>query len=159
MAKKNQEVALLNADTLTKDNVPQLLEIVAGKIKDLKKNMGEKPKDLGNFPQFGRLSDVNSLSQLIKMQAAINSMQTEYAKAAKEIVPKGVNHAAYTINGHSPATWTEAIKFRANEVSFKKQLTQLENTKSTLESHLSEDLKLQNDLKRIATTLSEDIVE
>ena len=156
---KTKEVAVLSAKpgTLSKDNVPQLLEIVNKKISKLTQNK-EVKKITEPLEHFGPIDKINTIGALISAHSSLINREKFYKESAEILIGDkyGKKAPVFKVKGYSVKQWVEQIQERVNYLINKKELDQLNSTKITLESHLSEDLKLQKDLEAIQKNLLND---
>ena len=158
MTKKTTGVSTKNSkdiSLLTKKDVPGLLETVLAKIKAIKGDIPDKPKTEVELYGFGYISKITSLDELIKAHSSVSNRKKAYDESAKNIVPEGIKTPVFKLNGHSASEWIEDIKNRAVLVARENELEKLEKVKTTLESHLSEELKLAKDLKDLSEMLAD----
>jgi len=147
----------LNLQSLGTNDVPVLLEKVNEKINEIKKGIPKEVTTKGKILEdFGRIEDIDDVETLIKAASMVLGKEKAYKEAAKVVVPAGIKVPQFTISGHKAKDWIEAIESRVVEVAYKTELKKLEEVKKTLEENLSAEMKLANDLKKIATILKDE---
>lgn len=157
-----QEENVLSLEKLTKDNVPQLLEIVKNKISTLTANSKDRKSIDTELEHFGKIKNINSISTLISAHSSLVNREKFYNESAKLLIDdvySNLKSPVFKVQGHTVKDWIEEIKDRVNYLVNKKELDKLKATKETLESHLSEDLKLQRDLAKIQSDLNSNVIE
>lgn len=156
---KTEEVTVLSAKpgTLTKDSVPQLLQIVNQKISALTKTE-EVKKITEPLEHFGPIDKINTIGALISAHSSLVNREKFYNESAEILIGDkyGKKAPVFKVKGHSVKEWTTQLQARVDYLINKKELDHLNKTKATLESHLSEDLKLQKDLESIQKNLLND---
>lgn len=154
MSKKETttSIALLGAS-----DVPAMLEKVNEQIKNLKGTQPDAPLTDKEIPSFGKIDSITSVKNIIKAASSVLGRQKSYNEASKIVIPEGVKVPTFEVNGMSVKNIIEHLKLRAFEVYNKEKLKKLNNIKSTLESNLSAEAKLANDLKGIQSMLEEEV--
>lgn len=153
---------VLSMTSLTKDNVPQLLEIVVAKIAALKPEKKDRKKITESLEHFGKIQDIKRVGILISAHSSLVNREKCYNESAKKLMLDVYDHLkppVFKVQGHTVSQWIEEIEERVAYLVHAKELDKLKATKKTLESHLSEDLKLQQDLAKIQTSLNSNVIE
>lgn len=141
--------SLFPAKLGTKD-VPAMIEAVNKQISKLQSEMPYKPRTDGvRLEQFGPIKDLNSMMDLIKAASLVMTKTKAYKEAAKEVMPKNVKTPTFLLYGHTEGQWLNDIKRRILTVAHKNELKKLIDIKNTLESSLSAEANLANDLEKI----------
>jgi hypothetical protein len=136
----------------SKKDVPEMLDAVRGQIKALKERFGSdtgglKNDDMGS--PFGRISDMSDVPSLIRAIASVKGREASYKDAIKECDKViTLTKFPFKVCGTSPKNVIDAINRRIGEVTFKDELTKLEEAASYLEKHVSEDQKFENDMQK-----------
>lgn len=163
---KSTEVAtkenVLSLSTLTKDNVPDLLEIVNERIKALQGTKTEKEPIKVELEHFGKIGSINSVGTLISAHSSLVNREKFYNESAKVLFDDNypnLKRPAFKVQGHSVNQWIEEIQQRVHYLVNKKELDKLKATKATLETHLSEEAKLAKDLAKIQQNLNSNEIE
>lgn len=143
---------------LTKENVPQLLEVVNTRIKNLQlKNETVQPitKELEHF---GRIDKITTLSTLVAAHSSLKNRERFYKESGKELIEDvyGRKTPEFIVEGHSVSEWVSEIKNRINYLINKNEIEKLNRSKAILENHLSEEMKLAKDLEAIQKDLMTD---
>lgn len=143
---------------LTKENVPQLLEVVNARIKNLQlKNETVQPitKELEHF---GRIDKITTLSTLVAAHSSLKNRERFYKESGKELIEDvyGRKTPEFIVEGHSVSEWVNEIKNRINYLINKNEIEKLNRSKAILENHLSEEMKLAKDLEAIQKDLLTD---
>ena len=162
MAKKEKKTttavskAMPNILSLGQKDIPGMLETINASIKKLKGGLPSETKTTGELPGFGKIKDIDSVSNLIKAHSTVVFKAKAYHASAKEILPEGIKAPAFVLAGSSEAAWVDDIKGRVGVVAHKSKLAKLTKIKNTLEGHLSEEMKLAKDLEGINEVLLDD---
>ena len=138
----------------TQENIPEFLAQVNEKIKLLTNGKEELTTITVELPGFGLIKDIDDVSELIKALSSVDGRKEAYDKAAEKHI-KGIKIPEFKLEGHSHKEWIDQISSQVLKVAHKKELEKLKEIKTTLEANLSQEAKLANDLKRIASILSE----
>ena len=129
------------------------------KISSLKAGTKTEPSTKGkSLEGFGQIEQISSVMELLKAKSSIQARAAAYKTAAKDL-PEGIKAPPFKISGLSAEAWISDINDRIVLVYNKTQLDKLTQVKNKLESHLSEDMRLQRDLGNIAELLSSELVE
>ena len=137
---------------LTANDVPTMLENVNAKIKALKVEIKEDNKITSSLPGFGNVGDIDTVEKLVEAQSMIDTKEDAYKKAAKKM-KVDVKKFPFSIGNHSAKEWGIYIQSRVSYVVNKVQIDILEEAKTKLESHLSEDMRLAKDLGAIQESM------
>ena len=153
------ETGLSLSKQFTKEDVPGMLEKVNAAIEAIKQGIPEKKQTTGDLDGFGPIDEIDSVEQLIKAHSSVTGRARAYeasyaALAAKSKLKKKA--PKFTIGDHSEQAWLDDIDARCIVVEHQSELKKLEQVKTKLESHLSEESKLSKDLAEIGSILSED---
>ena len=108
------------------------------------------------LPGFGLIEQNESILTLLQACAMINGKHEAYKIAAGKHLPEGIKAPEFKIAGHSPSQWFEVIEIKIAKIAHAKELAKLKSIKDTLESNLSQEMKLANDLKKISSLLNEE---
>ena len=151
MTKKTTAVA--TQGQLTQQDIPAMLEQVKQQIASMSiaKDGFEKTSD--SLDGFGKIEDIKSVSDLIKAHSAVTNRAKAYKASASEIVPEGIKVPLFSIGKHSESQWVNHITSRVSEVANEKKLTRLRSFQKTLEENLSTEMKLANEMAKIAADL------
>lgn len=141
------EKGLSTQKQFTQEDIPALLEKVTKQINDIKGDLPKATKTTGTLDGFGKISDISTVTNLIKAYSMIDAKADAYDQAAAEILPEGIKKPALSINGSSPASWKTDIKGRIKVVARKAELDKLIKVKTKLESNLSAKAKLARDIE------------
>lgn len=149
-AKKSTEVAIL-----TQNDVPSMLETIEAQIKSLSMKTNSGKETSNPLTGFGRVEEISTVEDLIKAHASVRERSESYKRSAKDIVPTGIKIPEMILDGHTTEEWLSHIQSRVGEVTNEKKLASLKEMKKTLESNLSAELKLANDLAKIKKELED----
>lgn len=155
MAKTSKKNEVAVADQFTKDNIPLMLEQINAKIAELKGGQTKTASTKGiSLGQFGRLEDINDVSQLILAYATIESRMEKYAGVVDKL---GLTKAPeFQEGGVDGPTWLSDIQARIAQVTHKDTLERLENAKALLEKNLSAEQQFANDMAKFAAIFTEE---
>lgn len=153
---KETSTAIATNSQFTQADIPNLLETVNKKIGELSKTGKVKPTIEVPLPGFGHINQIDSVLVLLQAAANVDGKLEAYNISATKHLPEAIKAPAFTIAGYSAKAWIEVIEIKIAEVAHKKELEKLKAVKATLESNLSAEMKLANDLKNISKLLSED---
>jgi len=141
--------------TLGVADVPAYLEQVNKLISEIKGNLPKAPNTNENLTGFGKISEIKTVSELLKAASMIMGKKAGYEAAAKKLLPEGYKVPTFKINGNTAAHWMEDIQARIIVVYNKEKLEKLEKIKKTLEENLSAEAKLANDLAKIKALINQ----
>lgn len=155
---KNTETGLSTASTFGQKDIPNLVEQIDAKIKALEGDKDDSSTISGPIDMFGELKDIKDPMKLMEV----------YNYVTKKI--SGVNEFAPVFKAASPTSKIPTMKIAGATLEvlqksilnqFKKavsseELAKLKKAKEELESCLSEDMKVQQKLKNVASILSLD---
>lgn len=152
---KPQEKQQALATLESVDQIPQYLEIVNQKIKDLTKDVSDGPRTTKQLKGFGRIDGINTVSDLIRARASVVLKRDLYEKSARAM---DISLTKYPcrIDGHAPSAWLEDIEVRVNTLKYKDELKKLKEVKAKLEANLSAKEKFKRDMADIANLLTSD---
>ena len=148
--------AVSTAVQFTQNDIPALLETVNEKIRLLSRADKTEAAITVELPGFGDLSKIDDLSVLIQACANIDGKVEAFKASATKHLPESIKAPEFKIAGHSPKVWINFIESKIAKVAHAKELIKLKTVKDTLESNLSQEMKLANDLKKISKLLNED---
>lgn len=151
-----ESTAVATAVQFTQNDIPALLQTVNEKIRLLSRTDKTEAVITVALPGFGDLSKVDDLSVLIQACANIDGKAEAFKASATKHLPESVKAPEFKIAGHSQKAWIEFIESKIAKVAHAKELAKLKTVKDTLESNLSQEMKLANDLKKISELLNED---
>lgn len=146
MKTKSTKLVTLDTIGLTKESVPDMLDIVKGQISQITKGLPKSNKT-SNAPDGFPLSvsQCNTVEDLIKMHSFIVAKENAYKTSVKAL---GLTESNYPskISGFGAKTWINDITFRLNEVKNKTKLEKLNKVKNLLENNLSEEAKFAKEM-------------
>lgn len=154
MSTKKEETTTTAIATLGTNDVPKMLEQVKEQIKLLKGNLPDAPVTDKAITGFGKIEDIKDLSTLIKLASSCLGREKSYKEAAKVVMPEGMKTPPFTVNGMTVKNIIEHIKVRSFTVGNETKLKTLKDIQKTLESNLSAEAKLANDLAKIANLMT-----
>ena len=139
------------------EDIPLMLEVIEKKIKALE---GSKSGEIINapFPGYGPISEIHSISELIKMHASLCAKKEYYDKSRKNLSEdiEGFKNHTFKIGSYDFSKWDEGIRIRFKQLYYDDQLKKLTRAKEILEENLSAEDKLRQDLKKVVDILSEE---
>lgn len=143
---------------LTKENVPQLLEVVNARIKNLQLKYETVQPITKELEHFGRIDKITTLSTLVAAHSSLKNRERFYKESGKELIEDvyGRKTPEFIVEGHSVSEWVNEIKNRINYLINKNEIEKLNRSKAILENHLSEEMKLAKDLEAIQKDLLTD---
>lgn len=151
---KNTEVAV--AGQFGQKDIPNLVEQIDAKIKALEGDKDESSIISGPIDQFGELKDINEPMRLMEVYnyctKKINGVN-EFAPIFKAASPT-IKVPVMKIAGATLDVLQKAILQRYKKATNAEELKKLKDAKEQLESCLSEDMKVQQKLKNVASILS-----
>ena len=155
MAKK-EEFSIATIES--RDQIPALLERALAKKDELKKQYGQDIEDLSNdnLEGFGNISSIEEVTTLVKAISSVKGREAAYKVAMKDVKVPGVTLIEYPfkVNGTSAKRWIEVINKRIGQVTYKDQLSKLDELVSVCEKYVSDDQRFINDMKRVGDILS-----
>lgn len=140
---------------LTQSDIPTMLETVKNQIKQLSSKSDAVSKTSNSLTGFGTIDNIATVEDLIKAHASVFERGRAYDKAAAAIVPSGIKVPPFILDGHNEKDWLDHISSRVGEVANEKKLTKLREYAVILESNLSAEFKLANDLAKIKADMEE----
>jgi hypothetical protein len=151
----NKKAELATKKQFTQDNIPDMLIKVRGQLEELT-GSGEAPKSTKGVevPGFGTLESITDVQELIKAWSSIKKKYEFFLEAKKDLGIK-LKLKAYTCSGVSIKDWKAAIEIRIAEVANEVQIKKLQEIEKTLESNLSAQDKLSNDLAKINSDMED----
>lgn len=156
MAKKKEETLSL-ATVTSRDQIPDLLNKVISKKKDLKKAYGGDVEDLTNddLQPFGKISKLTDVPTLVKAISSIKGREAAYEDAFKLVTIPGVvaDKYPFRINNTSSKRWVEVINKRIGQITYEDQMKKLDELEKICEKYVSDDQRFANDLAKIGDVL------
>jgi hypothetical protein len=140
----------------TQADIPSLLEKVNNQIKELSKNDSVKPVITQQLPGFTDIHKTDSIIALLAACGSVEGKTESFNKMADKYLPTGSKKPEFKIEGVSPKEWLDYLQIKISEITHKKELDKLRSVKTTLEANLSQEMKLANDLAKIADILNEE---
>ena len=139
--------------TLTQADVPGMIEQFENQLKELK-GTADPAVDLNVAFNNRRISAVTSVSELLQISssvfaqaAAFETEKDRYLKNDKGVVE--IEIAPFTISEKTLPEWEAIIRKAIFELINKQAISNLEEAISGLKEHLSEEMKLQDKLKKL----------
>lgn len=157
--KVKNEVATKTSNNLIglgQEDIPGLIETIDKKIEEIKKGIPKGPVVTGELDPFGKISDINSLHEIIQAHSSVVGKAKAFRESAKALLPEGVKTPVFKLNGFTEEQWVNDIKSRTIEVAYKSQLDTLSKAKTELESNLSEKMRLAKSLAKVQAMLTDD---
>lgn len=157
MAKNQKSSAVVVAGNInvpaTKAEVPAAIEALKAQLAALKSGIkDEVSTDCSygsrNIKSVTKVSELLEISSSIKARSAAYDVEVECFDLVGRIKP-------FMADGKTAAEWDPILKKAAFELLNKAQIEKLENAIKKLSNHVSEEEKLQNELKDIMTNASE----
>ena len=152
----SESTAVATAQTFTQADIPSLLARVNAQIKELTKADNSTPAILDALPGFGPIGGMKDVSTLLQACSSIQGRLDGYNAAADKYLSSNTKAPVFKLNGHTAKEWLDVIQIKLSEVVHAKELAKLNAVKTTLESNLSQEMKLANDLKKINEILNEE---
>ena len=151
---KTKAVAKLGNVELTKEGVPDMLELVQEQIKAITKDMPKSETTSGAPDGFPfSVKNCTTVEDLIKMHSFIAAKQHAYETSVKDLGLKPGDYPC-KIGKYAPKAWINDIKFRLGSVKNQTTLDELNKIKSLLENNLSEEMKFQKEMNNISDILT-----
>lgn len=144
--------------SLGQKDIPGMLDRINDSITKLKGGLPVEDKTTGELPGFGKIKDINDVSNLIKAHSTVVFKARAYHESATNILPAGIKSPPFVLAGSSESSWVNDIKSRVIIVAHKSKLNKLNKMKTTLEDHLSKKMKLAKDLKSLNDMLMDDTI-
>ncbi len=151
---KKQETGLTLA-SMTKNDVPALLEQVKSQIKELKGNKESDARITGPLEMFGVISSIKD-PEVLKGAYAFITKKCEAIDSYASVFEKenpGVKVNPAKVGGHTVKQWQDEILRQYREVTYEEKLNKLNQVKEKLEANLSEEAKLRASMADIADIL------
>lgn len=149
---KKHAVAVGNQFGLTQQDVPNLLDQVNAKIKELKGEDETAHQTTGELDGFGNIFNINNPADLIKAYSSVKGRFEAYKKAAAEMGIK--NPPPFKLGDSTADKWLIDIAKCYRSATHKQELDKLVKVKERLETLLSEEDKIKNTLSSIADILN-----
>lgn len=147
MAKsKSTEVAI--EGQFDAENVPTYLAQVKLEKEKLKKEFGEDQITDGNLPDFGNLSEIDTVSGLIQAASSVIDRENLWKEGCKALGIDLKKHP-FKLNKWGADKWLNDIKRRVGEVTYKDKVAALERIEIHLEELLDDKHKKQIQLEKL----------
>ena len=105
------------------------------------------------------IKSVKSVGLLLEISSAIHSRNEAYSVEIARYKLTDRNIAPFKVSDKTVSDWEKIIDKAINELINKTQIEKIENAIQKLSKHISEEEKLANDLKSIAESVTEYIVQ
>jgi hypothetical protein len=145
---KKSTTNVLSLDTVTQQDIPAMLEVVSKQISKLKGTTGSNVTTDAALPGFGKIKDIKTVENLVKAHSMLTAKNNAYKASLKELDLKESKYP-FKEGGHTYKEWDKDIKHRLNLVKNEQTLKKLEEAHAILKENLSQEAKLQSDLKKI----------
>lgn len=145
---KNTQSNLPDLTTVTKEDMPKLLDLTNAKIKAIKGGNPEESRITANLDGFGTIQNITEVETLLKAYSMVAKKMEAYEVAAS-VNSVSIEKYPFKQNGVKGKSWLSAISSRIQEVTNKSQLDRLEKVKSLLERNLSEEERFRRDLSSV----------
>jgi hypothetical protein len=152
----NESTAVATAQTFTQADIPSLLARVNAQIKELSKGDKSTPTITVGLPGFGIVGDMKDVATILQAFSSVEGKLNGYNAAADKYLSSTTKVPVFRLNGHTAKEWLDVLQVKLSEVVHAKELAKLNAVKTTLESNLSQEMKLANDLKKINEILNEE---
>lgn len=152
----NESTAVATAQTFTQADIPSLLARVNAQIKELSKGDKSTPTITVGLPGFGVVGEIKDVVTILQACSSVQGKLDGYNTAADKYLSSNTKVPVFKINGHTAKEWLDVLQIKLSEVVHAKELAKLNAVKTTLESNLSQEMKLANDLKKINEILNEE---
>jgi len=154
-AKKVTSKEVSTGKMFTQDDIPKALEQVKAQIAEL--NGGDDTKSSAakkDFPGIGLISDVNDVSDLIKIHSTLAAKENAYndSVATLNLV---IKVPAFEIEGCSASDWEKVIKSQITKVVHKKKIESLKKIQTILEARQTEEQKIRTSMEQISDLMAE----
>lgn len=141
--------------TIKRDQLLVTFKGVNGKLKMLK----SKPKPVYTtsnkfIPGVGTISELNQEKEIALGYAKVNSEIATIKSAASEL-GISLNEKDYMFMGFDLSVWNSEFKTRLEEIRTKKEIKQLEATKTKLSKYLSEEDLFQYEMGGLGLDLTD----
>lgn len=140
---------------ITQNDIPTMLQIVKDKIAAIKTKQGEEEKTDKPFAMFGKIKEIKTVEECVKALSLLNGRKERYEEAAKQ-TEVDLKKYPYREEGIAYSSWENDIKMRIQYLLHKDELEKYEKVKKELEAHISEEMKFQQSMERVANLLIED---
>lgn len=133
------------------EQVPDLLQQINDKIKELQGDKDRAAKINEPLGPFGRVSDIKEPSKLMDAYAFISrkaAAHDEFKPVFQAIDPLSPVKA-FTESGHTVKQWQDEIIAQYRETTFESKLAKLKEAKKMLEENLSAEQKFVASMQNI----------
>ena len=154
--KENENMGVTVKNQFTQADIPDLLTTVNKKIKELTGNNAKVAVITQPLPGFSDIHKTDSILTLLQACGSVEGKSESYAKMATKYLPEGSKAPVFKIEGYTTEEWLAYLSDKISQLIHKKELQKLKSIKETLESNLSQEMKLANDLKKISELLGEE---
>jgi hypothetical protein len=148
-AASNVEQGLAKAGQFTTEMVPDLLQVLEEKIKELKKKFGgdEKPLTNDNLDGFGNISSIDKVPNLVRAISSVKGREAAYKNAFDFTAPEiTLEKFPFEINGTGAEAWVAHINQQIGKVTYKDELAKLEKGRELLKKHVSKEMQFATDM-------------
>lgn len=142
--------------TFTQKDIPGMLANVEKAIAGLKSGVPAETSTTKALEGFGKIKDIDSVSELIKAHSSVVNRHEAYHRSAKVLLGgSSIKTPPFKVSGHTMEQWVADISKRVVEVGHKVEIEKLNKIKAKLESNLSAKAKLAADLLAINELLND----
>ncbi len=148
-AEKAVEQGLAKAGQFTTEMVPDLLQVLDQKIKDLKEKFGGNSNPLSNdsLEGFGSITAIDKVPSLIRAISSVRGREAAYKAAFADTLPEvTLERFPFEINGTSADEWVRHINQQIGKVTYKDELAKLEKGRDLLKKHVSKEMQFATDM-------------
>lgn len=154
--KKSELPTMVNGLSLTKENVPALIEHLENQLQLLE---GNTDKTVSTDVTYNNtnISKVTKVSELLEISASIHARDKAYQDEIKRYNLTKKKIAPFKSNDKTVKEWEAIILKAINELLNNKQIAQLKDSIIKLSSHVDENIKLAKEIAGIMTSATQEI--
>ena len=152
MAKETKNPATTTTTALSvaslKEQVPQMIETLKEKLKSLKGDVEEKISTNVDY-EGQKISEIKEVSRLLQTSARIHAMEKAYNEEIARYNLQKKPIKKFAPEDKTVAQWEQIIAKAINDLINKTEIEKVEDAIKKLSTHLSEETRIENELKGI----------
>lgn len=149
-------ISKVDGISLTKDNVPSLIEHLEKQLEALEGNTDKSVST--DVTYYGtNISKVTKVSELLEISASIHARGKAYQEEIKRYNLGDKRIAPFKTNERTVEEWSNIIDKAINELLNSKQIAQLKDSIAKLSNHVDAETKLQRELAGIMNAATQEV--
>ena len=131
-----------------KEQVPQMIETLKEKLKTLKGDVEEKISTNVDY-EGQKISEIQEVGRLLQISARIHAMEKAYNEEIARYNLQKKPIKKFAPEDKTVAQWEQIIAKAINDLINKTEIEKVEDAIKKLSTHLSEEVRIENELKGI----------